>query len=98
MPPEDDLQKTTFKVSDLERVRAPGFVEVYANTASGGAGFYDLRLVFGQTVTDAGSPRVDERAAVTMGWEHIRALRDVLDRLLTEYEEEHGPIRTQRES
>jgi hypothetical protein len=97
MPPKDDLKKKTVKVSDLDRVRSPAFVEAYSNNVNGAAGFHELRLIFGQIVTDLDKPRIEDRAAVTMTWEHARDLRDLLDRLVKRYEEEHGPLREQSE-
>ncbi len=99
MPPKKgNLRKATVKISDLKRVRSPSFVDTYSNNVNGGAGFHDLRLIFGQIVTGMDDPYIEDRAAVTMNWEHTKALRDLLDRLLRQYEEENGPVRKQSEA
>lgn len=98
MPSQDDLKKTTMKISDLEHKPSPTFVEVYSSNVNAGASFQDLRLIFGQILIGTDEPHIEDRAAVTMSWEHTKALRDLLNRLLEEYEVETGPIRAQPSS
>ncbi|MDA1316188.1 MAG: DUF3467 domain-containing protein [Acidobacteria bacterium] len=83
------------KISELTQVRAPGFIEIYVNNANAGFSFQDLRLIFSQVVIDRDNPYVEDRAAITMNWEHAKALRDLLDRLVSQYETDVGEIRAQ---
>ena len=82
---------------EFRRVEASDFVSIYANNANGGGGFYDMLLVFGQLLSKPGTkdPYIEDRVAITMAWEHVGPLRDLLDRLLKKYVGTHGQVRQQ---
>ena len=96
--PEEKEKKTGYKLEELERIQVPGFVSVYANNTNASAGFYDLRLIFGEISGKPGQekPIIEDRVSVTLAWEHVGPLRDLLDRLLAEYERKYGPPRVQK--
>ena len=100
MPGKSGKEKPrSYTVEQLERIRVPNFCSVYANSTNSYSSFYDLRLIFGQVVVDPGreKPFVEDRVSVTLTWEHVGPLLDLLDKLLKAHELEHGPIRKQKQ-
>jgi len=98
MPSKSKKGKTPiYKLDQIERVRVPNFCSVYANNTNGSATFYDLSLLFGQAVgaPSKDKPYIEDRVSVTLAWEHVGPLRDLIDRLLKGHEEAYGPIRKQ---
>lgn len=56
--------------------------------------FYDVNIVFGQVMPpdpnkDDKTPYTLERASVSMSWEHLRALTDLINKRLALYEAAH---------
>jgi hypothetical protein len=88
-----------FDLEKLQRLQAPGFVSVYANNTNSTNSFYEVRLLFGQIIgrPDA-APIVEDSVMVTMTWEHAVRVRDMLSRILADYERDQGPIRLMKES
>lgn len=77
-------------LAELKRVRSQGFVSVYTNNVNATAMFFDLSLIFGQiVVVPQGETFLEDRVSVTMAWEQVGPLRDLLDRLLKNYEKNH---------
>jgi len=96
--PQEPLKRQVVKVTELPRSTAPNFVEIYANNAGSSSTFQDLRIIFGQIIFGMDDKNtIEDRASITMSWEHALALRNLLDRLITKYEEENGKIRVQVE-
>jgi hypothetical protein len=92
--PDDRKAQNVYRIEELDAVHAPDYVSVYANNTKASSSFYDLRLNFGQvTVGPNETPIIEEHASVTMTWEHVRALRDLLTRLLLDYEASNGSVR-----
>lgn len=93
----DDNRETPkeLKVSDLPRRRRDGYFDTYANNVSSAMSRYDLHLIFGQiTFGPNDEAFIEDRAAITMAWEHVIPFRDLLNRLIAKYEKEQGKIRT----
>jgi hypothetical protein len=58
--------------------------------------FFDVTLIFGAILPPtelSKPPYAEERVGITMSWEHLRALRDVLTQRLDNYESQIGAIR-----
>jgi hypothetical protein len=91
-------QSPVISVASLPREKAPGFSEVYANTANLVAGFFDVCLLFGTIEADLAAPaeqrlRIQDRVAVKMSWEHAKALLGLLQMKIEDYEKNFGGIR-----
>ena len=100
IPQQGEIEKKEITISDLQRVKAPGYVGVYASNANVTGSFFDVTLIFGVVDTSLGPEvgfKVEDRAAVTMTWEHARALYYLLGSRLADYEANNGPIRKLRE-
>ena len=94
--PDDNTseKKHSYKIADLTRVPTSNFFSTYANNTHGSSSFYDLRLVFGQVIIpQVKEPYIEDRASITITWEHVGPLRDLLDRMLKTYQAEYGPAR-----
>jgi len=83
------------QVTDLPTRRSDDFVAVHANGTRVSENFYDAIIVFNQVVPPDPSqgdkvPYVLECASVSMSWEHLQALADLLNKRLKLYEERHG--------
>jgi hypothetical protein len=77
-------------VRDLPQIRSPHFLEAYSNNVGLAANFYDITLHFGKvTVSPEGKPVVENTAAVTMSWEHAKALVAGLNHAIQDYEKDH---------
>lgn len=88
------LEEKEVKITDLPRVRTQSFVSTYANNVGSAMGRYDLRLIFGQIVFGPNEDgRIEDSVSVTMAWEHVVPLRDLLSRIIEKYEVDHGKIR-----
>ena len=98
--PNNRESRPTFRTSELKRIEAPGFVSIYANNADASMNFYDLCLVFGQVLVKPGTDRpiIEDRASVTMTWEHVEPLVNLLRRLLDDYERIEGKPRVKRKT
>ncbi len=90
-------RKTTtkrVKISEMERVKSPQFLSVYANSTNVASSFLDARFLFGQVL---GSPteaeHIEDSVSVTMTWEHVVRLRDLLINVVKVYEDKNGSIR-----
>lgn len=76
-------------IKDLPQVRTPNFVDVYTNNTSLAANFYDVTTIFGKVVVNAdGKAVVENSVAVTMSWEHARALAAGLNAAIETYEKD----------
>lgn len=84
--------KKKLDIEDLERIKSPNYVSVYANNTNATSSFNELRLFFGQIVHRPYiDPIIEDSVTVTMTWEHALRVRELLDRMLKSYS--HGPIR-----
>lgn len=94
---EPDEQPRTFQISQLPHKKSERYAAVYTNNVGLGNSFYDVQLVFGQVIPGQyGSnpePYVEDSVAVTMAWEHAKALAIALQQAVESYEKEHGPVR-----
>ena len=93
-PKDSGSEPKAITVSDLRRGRTPGFVSVYANNVGSAMTPYDLRLIFGQIVFGPDEePHIEDSVSITMAWEHVLPLRDLLTRVTEKFEHDYGPIR-----
>jgi hypothetical protein len=90
-------EEVTYSIAKLRRTRTATFVEAYANHTQATPSFHDIRLIFAGIIVphdpESPAPYVEERAGITMSWEHAKALRDLLTRMIDGYEATTGPIR-----
>jgi len=95
----EEIKRGVLKVPDLPRRKSDGFVSIYANNVGSAMTFYDLRLIFGQILFGPGEePVIEDRCSITMPWEHVLAMRDLLNRVIDNYERDSGKIRPQPEN
>src|ERR1700693_1761382 len=82
-------------VKDLPHVRFEKFTSAYVNNTGVAANFYDLALVFRNVTVDASNDaRIEDHAAITMSWEHAKAIAAGLRQAVENYEKEHnGKVR-----
>jgi hypothetical protein len=90
-----DDNQGRFSVAELQHQKATDFVFIYANIANLAATFYDLQIVFGQVTPpdnfqSSGPPHVKDMVAVTMAWEHAKALAKSLTQAVQNYEKEQN--------
>ncbi len=97
MPARKTQQRQGYRVDELEVIRSEDFHFAHANRARVSENFFDVSLIFSAIlprVEISGTPPyVEERVGVTMSWEHLKALRDVLTERIENYEADMGPIR-----
>jgi hypothetical protein len=75
-------------IKDLPHIRLDKFLSTYINSTGLATNFYDLTVIFGKvTVSDAGEPVVEDHAAITMSWEHAKALATGLKQAVDNYEQ-----------
>lgn len=85
-----EVESSRKSVTDLPQIRSPRYVEAYSNNLGLAANFYDVTLIFGQVlVSPQGTPIVENSAAISMSWEHAKALAAGLSRAVEAYEKEH---------
>lgn len=89
---------TRHRVGDLKHKRGPDFRRLHSNSANVATTFFDMMIMFGEVTPNmddmAADPVIEEVVAVTMSWEHAKALSKVLAEQVKTYEDEHGEIRT----
>ncbi len=93
--PSNKAIETTLNVSELPRKKSADFVDTYSNNANLVAGFYDLKILFSNIIIGIPNeePHIEDRAWVSLSWEHAKALRDILSERILDYEKIVGPIR-----
>lgn len=93
------LDSKTYNIMDLEHTKTPDFRYVYSNNSGLGANFYDVNLVFGEIHNSYSNdaPTIEDKVAITMTWEHLRALGTAIQKAVAEYEKTAGPIRSKPE-
>jgi len=98
-PPESTIDLGKLPLEEPEG----GLFEAYSNVVNMNWTLYDLRLRFAELlqVPDDDRPTwenqhgiVLERVAVTMPWHQAKTLRDMLDKLIKNYEEINGELKT----
>jgi hypothetical protein len=92
----DKGKEKTFAIADLKHKTAENFRRVYSNNSNIAANFFDMTVLFGEVIIDpeGTDPFLNDEVAVTMSWEHAKALLDGLARALTDYEQSNKqPIR-----
>ena len=78
-------------VKDLPHARSDSFVSTYANNTGLVATFYDVTLIFGKVAVDpAATGVIEDHAAISMSWEHAKALVNGIRKAIEKYEEEHN--------
>ena len=93
---ERDRTAIKVKTSDVPRRLHSDFRRVYASNANLLSSFFDLSLIFGTVHQDRDSPAgilIEDQVLVAMSWEHAKSLEVALQKILREYEAEHGHIR-----
>ena len=93
---DDKGKGKTFTIADLGHRTAENFRRVYSNNSNIAVNFFDVTVLFGQVIIDPDGtdPFLNDEVAVTMSWEHAKALLDGLTRALTDYEQSNKqPIR-----
>ncbi|HYI93530.1 MAG TPA: DUF3467 domain-containing protein [Bryobacteraceae bacterium] len=94
MPDKLDDLKVPIDANTVSRTKSADFHSVYVNNANFAVSFFDIRFMFGHLVMDPGEPpRIEDKVAISMSLEHAKALHMALDRVLSNYERDHGPIR-----
>jgi hypothetical protein len=80
-----------YNIADLSHRKASDFRSVYANASMLGANFYDVNLLVGEIQGGMAEelPYVEDRVAITMSWEHLKALGGAIQKAVTDYEK-HG--------
>lgn len=103
MPRDNDAgkEKVYVSVANLPRIRAREFYSGFTNHVEANHTFTDLRLTFCQLVRQIGEDQkpklvIQEEATFAMSWEHGVLLRDLLTKVIAEYEEESGAVRRRR--
>ncbi|MGO9256297.1 MAG: hypothetical protein ACLQU1_08355 [Bryobacteraceae bacterium] len=78
----------TFNINELVHKKAPDFRFVYSNNSGLGANFYDVNLVFGeiQSSFSADAPYIEDKVAITLTWEHLKALSIALQQAIADFE------------
>jgi hypothetical protein len=81
------------KTYNAENRQAEGFVTVYSNNVSIATNFFDVALVFGETVGQEGDKvLVDQRARVVMTLAQTKILIAALIHQMISYEQQFGEI------
>ena len=101
MPNTDKSEKgsNVIAVAQLPHHKSDQFATIYTNTAGLGANFYDMQLIFGRIVqthpneVQGQGVHIEDLIAVSMAWEHAKALTGSLNKAIAEYEKDNGPIR-----
>ena len=96
MPDKPTKQIHKVKVDELETIRAEDFRFIHANRARLSENFFDATLVFSSILPPTEGvelPYIEEQIGITMSWEHLKALVDVLAERLENYESQLGAIR-----
>ena len=76
-----------------ELIRSAAFTMVYANNVSLITSPWDVRLIFGETVTDPSNKAlVEQRVSITLSPQTAKALAHVLCTHLHSYENQFGEI------
>lgn len=96
---DDEVQIKFLEIGDLPRIRANRFSLSYSNHIEANRSFYDLSLTFCQISKNLKEQTVlEEQVTTIMTWEQIIRLRDLLTRLIKQYEDTNGKIRLQEET
>lgn len=96
MNDESETKRDVVLVKDLERVQSADFMFVHSNSARLAENFYDIQIIFGAVIPRPKEelPAIEERVAVSMSWEHAKALYLAVKRSVDAYEGAHGPLRS----
>jgi hypothetical protein len=73
--------------------RSDKFTKVYANSANLEITPWDFKLVFGELIRDKGEHKIEEIVAVVMSPQHAKALLNVMQNNVREYEKQVGEIK-----
>ncbi len=85
-------------IAELPRSRSESFLSAYSNHTESTPGFYEIAFLFCHIHKDQkGDLVLEQRAEIVMTWEHAARVRDLLNRMVTNYEAEHGLIRLKKE-
>jgi hypothetical protein len=90
---DSPTETSRVQLKDLPHTRASDFRLVYTNNTGLALNFYDITLIFGYVVPDAfkpGETQIEDRVAVTMSWEHAKALVNGLRSVVEQYESENN--------
>ncbi|MGA3055683.1 MAG: DUF3467 domain-containing protein [Candidatus Korobacteraceae bacterium] len=93
-------QTPTPETVDTEWVPSKDCVEAYSNVIHMNWAAFEVRIRFGQTVPEprnipsrATKWAVEERAVITMSWGQVKYARDLMTRVIDEYEKLNGEIK-----
>ena len=90
-------KKRSYSPDELETIRPEDFRFVHTNRARVSENLFDVTLLFGAILPPAAltgePPYIEERVGVTMSWEHLKALRDIITERVEHYESQIGAIR-----
>jgi hypothetical protein len=77
-----------FPLEKVEHEHSEGFKVVYSNAVFMGASFYDISVTFGEIMSGAPgiAPKIRDHIAITMSWEHLKALHDAIGRIIENFE------------
>jgi hypothetical protein len=74
--------------------RSPDFRVIYANSVRFATAAWDFSLVFGQTIVDVlNDLHIEDKVTVTLSPQTAKAMADILNRNLADYEQQFGEIR-----
>jgi Protein of unknown function (DUF3467) len=90
-PIEETVQEPT---RQLPFKRASDFRVVYANSVRLGVSPWDFSFIFGQNIIDIlDDLHVEDRISVTLSPQTAKAMAEILNRHIEEYEQQFGEIR-----
>lgn len=92
--PDDAVPQSALgKSADQERIKAPGYLKVYANNIAIRASMWDMSVVFGELIGELnGKPVIEESVSVTLSKEMAKVMANLLTKNVKAYEEKFGVI------
>ena len=80
-------------VLKTKATRSESFISVYANHTNSEVTPFDFKLIFGQLGSpNGGSIEVIQSVAIVMSPQHYKALFELLQKTIANYEKSHGKI------
>jgi len=71
-----------------------GLFASYANHVQVGFTAFDIRLLFGEVVdVQPNKVTIEQRASITMAWLQAKILKQMLERIISDYEARNGELK-----
>jgi hypothetical protein len=93
MPTEDESKSSAPKRAPNKIVRAPNFVEAYANSSQGAFTAWDIQLAFGTVDRIDGEPVTIQRINIIFSPQHAKAALKIFEGAIRGYEERYGEVK-----